>query len=265
MIPIVARAPCPRPARNSAAGGLPARSHRGQHRRRGDGWCDAATKSVVSRRTISAAKWLRMKHCAARAFVPSAGLTFRIPPTSTMATMILAAAHYRAVKLDTRILRVCRVGRTNNLIHHSARSKAVHLPRPLCRLCGFDRPSPIPFPHNRHNMNGFRPLPHVRSDLHRFNRGFATVQNGCNRAIRSAAQSRPHSLRLLCCWIKESKTARGERVRQGESKSATAQGQRGARRRESQLREAMLRGQGIAKQRTPRATKWARVRFPCPR
>ena len=40
--------------------------------------------------------------------------TFRIPPTSTTATTIT----------DSGFPQVCRVGRTNNLIHHGHRSKA---------------------------------------------------------------------------------------------------------------------------------------------
>ena len=134
--------------------------------------------SVVSRRTISAAKWLRMKHLRQRRFVPSASSTFRIPPTSTMATMIT----------DSGFPQVCRVGRTNNLIHHGRGARPRAGFDGCVRCSNFDPPSPIHLPNDRYNMIGDEPRPNDRAALHRGNRRFATMQNGATMRTRSAAE-----------------------------------------------------------------------------
>ena len=60
--------------------------------------------------------------------------------------------------------------------------------RPLCRLCSFDRPSPIPFPHNRHNMNDREPRRNDRATCFVAIEGLPQMQTGA-----TARQDRPRS------------------------------------------------------------------------
>ena len=165
----------PAACKNSAAGGSPARSNRRPHGQHGGEWPDAAADPAISQRTTQPLKRFLYGIRAGRRIDPggySVGGT--IP--------------------DSWLPQVCRVGRTKTAIHHSARSKPVRRSRRLCRLSGFDRPSPILFPHNRHNMNDREPRRNDRSDLLRGNRGFATVQTGA-----TVRQDRPRGHGRIAC------------------------------------------------------------------
>ena len=83
------------------------------------------------------------------------------------------------------------------LREQAQRSKAARRSCRLCRCFLLDRPSTVPFPHNRYNVNAIEPPPYVCSDLHYLCRRFKRAKLGTGRG--QTARKRPRAGVCLPC------------------------------------------------------------------